>query len=95
MAENRVLWKTRRAPPGSIRAPKLKSRPNGFSTITRAFLARSAAPNPLITVSKSAGGNCQIVRRAPRLPQRCFDRRECIAVCIVSAHVLSRETKGV
>ena len=33
-----------------------RSRPNGFSTMTRACSARFAAPSPLITVSKSEGG---------------------------------------
>ena len=33
-----------------------RSRPNGFSTMTRACSAKFAAPSPLITVSKSEGG---------------------------------------
>jgi len=33
-----------------------KSRPKGFSTMTRACPAKFAAPSPLITVSKSEGG---------------------------------------
>ena len=33
-----------------------RSRPNGFSTMTRACSAKFAAPSPLITISKSAGG---------------------------------------
>ena len=39
----------------SLRA-EARSRPNGFSTMTRACSARFAAPSPLITVSKSEGG---------------------------------------
>ena len=33
-----------------------RSRPNGFSTMTRACSARPAAPSPLMTVANSAGG---------------------------------------
>ena len=44
-----------RATPLSSRADA-RSRPNGFSTITRAFSVRPAALSPLITVSNSAGG---------------------------------------
>ncbi len=33
-----------------------RSRPNGFSTMTRAFSAKPESPSPLIIVSKSAGG---------------------------------------
>ncbi len=47
--------KTLRATSLSARA-EARSRPNGFSTITRASVARPAAPSPLITVSNKAGG---------------------------------------
>ena len=47
--------KTDRATRFSARA-EARSRPNGFSTMTRAFSAKPDAPSPLITVSKSDGG---------------------------------------
>ncbi len=36
-----------------------RSRPNGFSTISRASLARPALPRLLITVSNSVGGTAR------------------------------------
>ena len=44
----RATWLSSRA--------EARSRPKGFSTMTRAFSAKFAAPSPLITVSKSEGG---------------------------------------
>ena len=46
---------TDRATRFSSRA-EARSRPNGFSTITRAPSARPARPSPSITVSNSEGG---------------------------------------
>ena len=47
--------KTLRATAFSARA-EARSRPNGFSTMTRALSASPAAPSPWITVSNRAGG---------------------------------------
>ena len=46
---------TARATRLSLRA-EARSRPNGFSTMTRASSARPAAPSPVMTVAKSDGG---------------------------------------
>ena len=46
---------TERAMRFRLRA-EARSRPNGFSTMTRAPAARPAAPSPRMTVAKSAGG---------------------------------------
>jgi len=69
-----------------------RSRPNGFSTITRAFFANPAAPKPLITVPK-AKWNRKIMCRSACFPKRFLDRRKGTAVVIVSAHIFQQRQK--
>jgi len=84
--------KTERATWFSARADA-RSRPNGFSTITRAFFANPAAPKPLITVPKSEGGIAKIMCRSACFPERFLDRRKGTAVVIVSAHIFQQRQK--
>ena len=47
-----------------------RSRPNGFSTMTRAFSANFAAPSRFDHGLEQRGRNGEVVRRAPGLAQR-------------------------
>ena len=70
-----------------------RSRPNGFSTITRAFSAKFAAPKPFDHRLEERGGDGQVVCGVRGATQLLFDRRECARVVIIPTHVLEQGQK--
>ena len=64
-----------------------RSRPNGFSTMTRALSAKPAAPSPWMTVCEERGWDGEVVRRAPSTTQRFFYSHERIPVIVVALNI--------
>ena len=83
-AEDRVLGKTRGAASRSARAPDSRSRPNGFSTTTRAPVQQPQPARCLTTTGKPARRNRQVVQRPLRVAQRLTQALERARVVVVA-----------
>ena len=78
--------KTERAMRLSSRA-EARSRPNGFSTMTRASLGQARGAESLDDGREQRGRDGEVVGRAPGIAQRFLERREGGRVVVVAAHV--------
>ena len=70
-----------------------RSRPNGFSTMTRACSAKLRGAKPFDHRLEERGRDGQVVRRAPSATQLLFYRRERARVFIIPTHVLEQGQK--
>ena len=64
-----------------------KSRPKGFSTMTRGMIGQVRGAESFDDRLEERGRDGEIVRRAPSATQRLFYLRERVPVVIVPAHV--------
>ena len=62
-----------------------RSRPNGFSTMTRALIGQARGAEPLDDRREQRGRDGEVVRRAPRIAQRLLERLEGGRVVVVAA----------
>ena len=72
-----------------------RSRPNGFSTMTRASFGQACRSQPLDDSFKEQRWDRQIMGRMPGIAQLFFDGGECLSIAIVPAYITQKRKKPV